>query len=211
MRSQRGFTFIEVLLVVMLVLILMAMAFPKMGGTFRRGEIESSARELVGVLRYARHLAVLRHGGTQVTINPEAGKYQLTLVDLDPDGLPIDGQEVLLPDESDFRVPDDVRGVKALADSVFFTLIDSTAPTMSPGNLPRVIFYPDGSATAAQISIQNENNKAFAVTIYRTTGLARVEAGQPVLREGAKPLFYLPEKLDYKPALEDGSLSDRIR
>jgi prepilin-type N-terminal cleavage/methylation domain-containing protein len=210
MKRRRGFTFIEILLVISLAVILMALAMPRMAGTFKRGQLESSARELVGMLRYARHLAVLRAGGTQVTIHPQAGRYQLTLVDLDAMGEPIDGQEVLLPEESDFRVPDDFRGVKTIDDSVYFTVVHSSAPLAPKTDLPRVIFYPDGSATASTISIQNDARKAYAITIYRTTGLARVEAGRAVLPPEVKPLYYLPEDVEYKPALEDKGLSDRL-
>ena len=66
MRRRRGFTFIELLLAISVMLVLMAISMPKMAATFKRGRLEAATRKLTAPLRYARPLALLRGAGSPV-------------------------------------------------------------------------------------------------------------------------------------------------
>lgn len=211
MRSRRGFTFIEIVVVIMILVILLAVAIPKMGSVFKRAELHSSARDLTGMLRYARHVAVLRGDGCQVSIMPRDGKYKLSLVHLKPSGDPDDDFKIEKPKKEEFKISDDVSKVHALSNSVFFSLINSTAPLTPSGDFPRLIFYPDGSATPGTITVQGADSKAFAIQVYRTTGLAVVHEGKAVLPPGTEPLYSLPENQPFDPTYKDRSLLDRLR
>lgn len=198
MHSRRaGYTFLEVLLVIGILSMLMAIAFPKMKGAFHRGEIESAARELTATLRYARHAAIMRGDGAEVRFDPETGRFKMNPIRLDEDGNPagMDSSVGGGKDGKGFKVTADARGIKTLPDSVFFTLIHSTAPLTDNSDMPRIIFYPDGSATAGKIGIQNERGKALNVNIFRTTGMAMVRPGNPVMPADVRPLFYLAGKV----------------
>ena len=193
MYMRRGFTFIEIILVIMLLGVLAAVSFPRMGSTFHRAQVQAEARELVGVLRYARHTAILRGDGAEVRFDPERGEYELLLVDLDLEGMPAreyePGVRRYRTDESSVRVPDDVRGLHRLPEGVFFTLFQSSAPLSRETKLPRVIYYPDGSASPAMIAIKGNRSKELNVQIFRTTGMAMVKEGAAILPEGTRPFY----------------------
>lgn len=186
--TARGMTFMEVLLAITIMLVLLSLALPKMGGMFRKGRLQADARILTGVLRYGRHAAVLSGLGTQIVIDPVEGRYRLQIVEIEGDG----SVTVLRPGEypKTVRLSDDVRGEKLLSKDVFFTMIHSGAE-LSEGEYPRIIFYPDGSASPASIGLQNKQGKAVAISVYRTTGMARVEEGHPVLPRNVRPLYLL--------------------
>lgn len=193
MHTQRGFTFIEIMLVIMLLGVLAAVSLPRMGSTFHRAQVQAEARELVGVLRYARHTAILRGDGAEVRFDPERGEYELLLVDLDLEGMP--GREYApharryRTDESSVVVPDDVRGLHRLPDGVVFTLFQSSASPSRETKLPRVVYYPDGSASPARIAIKGNRSKELNVQIFRTTGMAMVKEGAAKLPEGTRPFY----------------------
>ena len=193
MRRRRGFTFIELLLAISVMLVLMAISMPKMAATFKRGRLEAATRKLTATLRYARHLAILRGDGSQVLIYPKTGEYQLGLVYLDMDGEPIDEAEIEDLEEEGVKVSKEVTRVRKLPEGTFFSIVHSSASLSREEGVPRIIFYPDGSATAAKIGLQSTDGRAFAIDIFRTTGSCMVRKGKPVLPPNVQPLFHMPE------------------
>lgn len=209
-RRLRGFTFIEILFVIAIMAMLLAMAVPKMRGMFSRGEIEVGAREVAALLRTARHAAIVRGDGAELRIDPEGGRYQVVLTHLEEEGIPLAEAKRRhghrrKTDAPEFRLSDDASGTRTLPDKVFFTLVHSSAPPTEDHELPRIIFYPDGSATPGVIGIQNEAGKALKIEIYRTTGMAMVGVGKPVVPRGTRPLFVRADKVPIYESSEDAS------
>jgi type II secretion system protein H len=199
MKRRRGFTFFEILMVLMLIATLAVVAFPRMGGVYRQSQLRAGARELTQTLRLARQAAILSGDGCQVRIDPEGGRYQLAPLPLDAEGDPIETRREYRRREDSYHLNAEATQIRTLPGNVFFTLVHSTAPLTQDTRVPRVIFYPDGSATAAYLGIQSTDDDALSVRIYRTTGLAKVETGDPVLPENTEPLFYLPDKIEFQP------------
>ena len=72
-----GFTFIEIMIVIVIVGLVLALTVPKMKGTLQLAQIKAAAREVAGVLRIARDLAVLRE--LPVQAGPDALRTYLEL------------------------------------------------------------------------------------------------------------------------------------
>lgn len=182
MRRNRGFTFIEIMIVIVIVLVLAAVAIPQMGGTFRRTRLKSAARDVTGLLRYARDIAVLSEQFAEVRFDPERDAYQVYLVD--EFGEPLEDVERRRDrrrrgEDPPLTLGDDVGGVRKLPERVHFAVIYTAADLTVENELPRVIFSPDGSATPATIGLQDDDKNTMSVEIYRTTGLTRVARGLP--------------------------------
>lgn len=197
-RQRSGFTMLEIMVVVAIFAIVSVLVIPRMSGTFRKGELKSAARELASTLRFARHQAVVRGGGCEVRFDPEQGRFQAVAVKLGSDGLPIEDADLAEErEDGDINFDGDAARIRTLPSNVFFTVIHTTAPPSEGNKRPRVIFYPDGSATAAFIGLQSKDDKALSVEVYRTTGLSTVKPGDPVLPPDARPLYVVPGKIDY--------------
>lgn len=188
---RRGFTFIEILVVVGILIILVGITAPRLGGMLDHSQFQAASRDLVGLLRYARDTAVVRGDGCEVRFDPEGGRYRIGFVHLDEDGNPVDEQET--SDDDPIQIAGDAIGVHEFPRDVFFTMIHSSAPELPNSGLPRIIFYPDGSATAGIIGIQNEDGRALQIHVFRTTGMAKVEKGKPIKPDNVEPLFYRAE------------------
>ena len=185
-------------MVIMIIAVLFSVTLPRMSGTFGMARIKTAARDLTGMLRYARNTSVLRELPCEVRFDLEEGRYQLVLLDEKGDiyeekrsshrGRRRIGKETVSV------VSDDVAGVRHLPKRVNFSVIYTDAPLTDDTNRPRVIYYPDGSATPATIAIQDEKKHAISVEVFRTTGMARVSKGLPVKEPKAKTRYMGPEK-----------------
>ena len=191
---RRGFTFIEITLVITIMAVLAAIALPRMKGTMKQAQLKRTAREVVGMLRYARNVAVLRELPCEVRFDLEGGVYQLVLLDDDMERVGERARRRNRRDERDvFTQGEDVGGLRRL-DDVFIPALYSAATLTEDTDNPRVIYYPDGSATPATIVLQDDTNQALHVVIYRTTGMARVQKGSPAEEPEAQTRYYGPKR-----------------
>jgi type II secretion system protein H len=198
MGRQRAFTLLEILMVIMIMGILVAITLPRMSGTFGIARLKSTARDLTGILRYARNTAVLREQPCEIRFDMDKGQYQLVLLDASGDIY----EERHSTRRSRRReedatanvMGDDVAGVRQLPNRVFFTVIYTDAPLTDDTHRPRVIYYPDGSATPATIAIEDDKKHAISVEVFRTTGMARVSQGLPKQEPKAKMRYMGPKK-----------------
>ncbi|MCK4343311.1 MAG: prepilin-type N-terminal cleavage/methylation domain-containing protein, partial [Phycisphaerae bacterium] len=97
----RGFTLLELVMVVAIVAILASVALPRFANTLGRHRIEAAARRVAGDLNLARRQARLSSSDQNVVFDVSAESYQLPgLADLDH---PTTGYEVQL-DEQPYEV-----------------------------------------------------------------------------------------------------------
>lgn len=197
MHGRKGFTFIEITVVIFIVCIMAAISIPRMKGTFVDVRLKGAARDVTALLRYARNVAVLRELPCQVQFDVEKDTYELVLLNASGDEV----QEKRSrrrsgKDNNKLSIGDDVAGERNLPKDVHFAMIYTSAPLNADSKLPCVTYYPDGSATPATIAIQDEKAHAISVEIFQTTGMARVQKGLPPEDEG-KPknrYYYGPKK-----------------
>jgi prepilin-type N-terminal cleavage/methylation domain-containing protein len=193
MAGRKGFTFLEIMFVIVVLGLLAMTTMPRMKGSFRRIELRSASRDVTALLRFARNASVLRELPCEVRFSPEKDIYEFIL--LDEFGERLDAQNSRRARSNGkvaFEAGEDAVGVRRLPKSIHFSIIYTAAPLTEDSNLPRVIYYPDGSATPATITIQDDQEHAMNVEVFQTTGMARVEKGLPVTQPKKRTLYYGP-------------------
>lgn len=198
MRRRFGFTLLEIMIVIVIMGALAAVAMPRMKGTYYGFRIRKAGRDVAGLLRYARNAAVLREKPCEVQFDPEKDTYQLFL--FDDQGERIDPTKTRSSrsswrkkaDSQEFVIGDDASGVRRLPAGVHFVTIYSMASLSDDTKLPRVVYYADGSATAATLAIQDDHDLTISVQVYSTTGMTRVDKGLPPSGTKTRPLYYGP-------------------
>ena len=179
--------------VIVIMMVLLAVSLPRLQGTFLQARIKGAARDVTGLLRYARDAAVLRELPCEVRFAPETDAYELVLLDAAGDRLaPRRRSSYKKGAVTEPGTGEDVNGVRMLPKDVHFAAIYTAAPLTEDTKLPRVIYYPDGSATPATIAIQDERNLTISVEIFKTTGMAKVEKGMPPDKPKTQTLYYGP-------------------
>jgi general secretion pathway protein H len=122
-RCAKGFTLIEIIVVLALAGLLLALVPPRLSGALAAAEIRSAARELASALRYARSRAVTRHAEVVLTVDTERRRYRVS--------------------DSRWRaLPEDLR----------LTLTTARSERRARG-IGSIRFYPDGTGTGGQIAL----------------------------------------------------------
>ncbi len=174
---ERGFTMIELMVVMLLIGILSAIILPEMKGTFGDALLRSSGRELVNVFTLAYSRAVSLNQIHVVRLNEAQHKYSVERR--------IRGQGK----RAEFAPLKDVTGSSGQLDERILVEMrkpdqaspDNPQPDSQPGpeNEPTqtqpgsITFYPDGTADAAEVLLRDQAGYGLRLRIDPTT--ARVE------------------------------------
>lgn len=175
--ARRGFTLIELMVVLMLMGIMTAMIVPEMKGTYEAALLRSTSRELANVFSIACCQAVSLDQLHRVRLDRQTGRY---LVErrrgnsLGSEFLPVrdlPGSEGKI----DSRITIDIRRTGEAASS---PTDDETSPGSDPegpaGDRDEAIaFYPDGTADAREILLRDRDGFRLALRINPIT--ARVQ------------------------------------
>jgi prepilin-type N-terminal cleavage/methylation domain-containing protein len=163
---MRGFTLLEVLIVLVIVALIIGIAVPNFRGAFEQSKLESASRNLATMFGTAQHLSVIHRLMFQIKFDSNNQEYQI---------VPDSG---FLKDNDD--LPNFARRHK-LPDGVKFGTVTINTPTTSEtgSGLEYLAFYPNGSSDGATISIYDESGAIVTLQVMKATGLVKVTAGPP--------------------------------
>lgn len=177
---RRAVTFMEILVVLVIMSVLMAMMAPTMKGLHNRNRLSAASREITNVLRYARQQAVLRNHATDVLFKLEENTYELVLNP--PDTLKRRSYSSRKPKKEDMErkreLDPDKRGIT-------FHSIETGQEKIDRKEGHKIRFLRNGSASASTIVIQfKEKNKEkeprlITIQVANSTGAVRVYRGGP--------------------------------
>lgn len=167
-RTIRGFTLIELVLVMLIIGLMLTVVVPSMGGLLKAQRLDQCARTLAGMLKEARVCSAADAKAYRLVIDTEDGTCWL---------------EALTPEGFD-RPESSIGKILELGDDVMFELEGGT----EDGSLLMIRVEPDGMAELAQIVVtRKQDGKQLAV--YCRTPTEPFIIGQPVsaleLEEGA--------------------------
>ena len=157
---QRGFTLLELVVVVAIMGVVASLVFPALGDGLRRWRLQGAVREVAATLKFARNQSVAGRAPLQVILDRGRGVYWL-----DRPGDPARyGPEQAI-----------ARGVRlfALPKGVRFGDVAAAGP--DPGaERVGIVFFPKGSSAGAEVQIVDGQGGAYRVSVDSMTGHARV-------------------------------------
>jgi Tfp pilus assembly protein FimT len=136
---REGFTIIEILLVVIILLAVVGLTVPSFGPAYARLQLKKTAEDLVFVMRYAQSRCVMSNRRIRLELDAQGSGYQLMQAS------PSDGRQA--PDrdeEGEAFEPVGGRWGRAFK-------IPPEIVVQSDG--PFVYFFPDGSIEKREISV----------------------------------------------------------
>lgn len=133
LHGRKAFTFIEIILVVIILLVISAVAIPNFSGTFRYYQAQTVAKNMAHLMRYAQSRAITHNSFLKLDIRAADRYYQLLEADYG-DGL-IEGV--------DFSVLQNRFGRKYAIPAE----IEITA------SAEEIFFYPDGEISKVRVSL----------------------------------------------------------
>ncbi|MBF0384385.1 MAG: prepilin-type N-terminal cleavage/methylation domain-containing protein [Candidatus Omnitrophica bacterium] len=148
-RIRSGFTLIEIIFVVMIVLIILGIALPNFSKTYSGVLLNQTAQDLTYSMRYAQSLAINKGIMTRLVVDESKGSYW--------------AEEQLTDDTGD--VTDDfVKGKGRLSRPV---QVQADIELECEGG--QIMFYPDGSIEKKRLYLCRKE-KCFTVTTKELWG-----------------------------------------
>ena len=154
MKPNNAFTLIEIMLVIIIIGITAAVAFPNFSKNFGRLQIQKTADDLLGLSRWAQAMAIGQKRAYVLSFADDRGSYSLKreIMSDNPDDKghmePVNGSL-----GRPHHVPESIH----LGMKLDFSLSDKE-------NANSIEFYPDGTIDKAEIQMQGPSEKIILST-----------------------------------------------
>ena len=160
-HPQRGFTLLELLVVLLLVGVFAAFVLPRAGGSLPGLQLRTAARKMAATFRYATQRAMAEQVMYAVRLNAEAGWVTLTPV-------PNSG---LLPADPDFKetAPSSTLDRWQLPEAIRL-VFPLDRGNQAAGDDYVIFFYPDGSGSGGAVRLAATNGRQMEVQTDFITG-----------------------------------------
>ena len=167
--GKKGFTLVEIMVVLVIISVLAGMIVPHMSGRTTAAKLRASARRLLVAARYARDFAATRRRKCRLVIDTKEQQYVLTCQQ-DPEHEP----DLFAP------LKTALGRAERLADGLTFSRVriePRHQPDTQQSKFPDCItFEPTGQADAAVLEITDGRN-TYSVLIAPQTGSAKLIEG----------------------------------
>lgn len=157
-QSIKGFTLVELLVVLFLIGLMLSIAIPSFMHTVEALKFKATARHIVSTLKFARNTAVFKQ------------KYQAVGFDIDNNLYYLEGggitedENTLSRSLKTFKLPSDV----------YIKSVEMTEERIESGK-GNILFYPDGSSSSGAIIVRNKRtDEDFRIEVDFFTGLTQV-------------------------------------
>jgi type II secretion system protein H len=155
---SRGFTLIEILLVVVIILIATTIAVPRFSGTLKSTQMTTAVRSTIRTARYARSMAILR----QEICTLRFKEHQLEL----SCGEPGNGETNSAGSQISRKLPDDIKII------AFENLAEQDR---SPSADRIVRYYPTGMNDGFELTLSDGGARRSTITCNPISGKTTVE------------------------------------
>lgn len=169
-KRNRGFSLLELLLVIALVGVMSAMVVPPVSNSLTSARLKTSAKKTAAMLRYARNQAVFQKkpywvladkdvGGLAVLDEPYSGEAETDE--------PQDAFAALPNSAKVFLYPEGVLlGQFFVGDQ---EILDAQSV---------FIFYPNGSCSGGQIVLRADTSRKYQISLNAVLGTAEIEVSE---------------------------------
>jgi type II secretion system protein H len=154
-HGSRGFSLIELIVVLVIVSLLTALATPSLTKTLQRMELKTASKKISAILRFCRSESVNKNRITLASFDTEAHLVSILSAEL--------GEEKSTLERS-YPIPQDVEVGKI---EVGKTLMETSHPSFE--------FYPNGGSNGGSAVIRREQGGAFFIQVDFLTGAVKLE------------------------------------
>jgi type II secretion system protein H len=180
---RSGFTLVELLTVLTILVLLSALAAPAFTRQYHTAQLNSAARNIVALIQYARSQAVVEGTTYRLNIDQQTGRLWVTHYD---DGTQTEQEPNFVIDESalgsERLIPEGVLvreialGDEALAQlsDEALQIIQAQQGQLNEEGTPYITFSPQGTTDGARILLENDYEDRVAISLDAVTGRTEI-------------------------------------
>ena len=185
MASRSGFTLIELMVVLTILVLLAGLVAPSFVRQYHEAKLRSTARDLVALMQYARSQAVVEGTTYRLNIDRDGGRVWVTYYETGSEDTS-DEEPRFVEDETVLgasrKLPEGVTirevqlGDEALAQLSDEALdqINALGSRLNEEGTPYIAFTPSGTTDGARILLENDYEDRLGVTLDAITGRTQV-------------------------------------
>lgn len=172
--ARRGFTLVEVMLVLVLLVVIASLTMPIFEGGFASVRLKRSTDQVLAAWSEARAQAIDTGQVFQFRFQPETGNYRTERWYAE-DVLPAVEDAAEVPE--DLALPEQVVFVEGDVeefDPVVGQMVTPLGQGGTDGWSSPILFFPDGSTSTASLLLRNDRQVFQRATLRALTGIGRV-------------------------------------
>ncbi len=178
-RIQRGFSLLEILLALAIILGCASILLVDYSGATANERLKSAARRIAGTLGQARSASVSRRQPVRFQIDFDKQQYRFVP---DPPRSPwleyVDPDTGAIMTERDLSEWDDSYPWEDLPNNVFFADMTISSKEMFDKGSITVDFHPDGTVDPFVLHLKSSESSWASVTMNGLTGIANADEGR---------------------------------
>ena len=184
---RRGFTLVELLLVLVIMGIATGLAIPSFVRSYQSAKLRTSARTVVMASRYARSVAVLQQLQAALLYDMEKHTIEVVVINMEASAEDRSGFLDARKEPKDARVTDDQaeetgpsasvasRLRKAMAEDVRIISVEREEEGREMDNIFWVNYYPNGMCDQHTVRLRDKHNKTVRIEVDPMSAKAAVE------------------------------------
>ena len=161
--KDRGFSFIEIIVVLVLLSLAVALVAPSLSRFSRSVKLKAAAKKVSAILRYYRSEAVNQGKVYQIFFDPDLRVVKVQLMESTEEKAEDEQNKGKAPPKAYF-----------LPDGVYIKEVDVDSPQY-PSDLPTIEFYPNGGSNGGTILLDSQDLKGYKIKVHFLTGSVAIE------------------------------------
>jgi len=165
---NKGFSFIELMVVLVILSLSISLVTPSLSRFLRTVELKGAAKKVSGILRHGRSEAVNKGLVYQISFNADL-------------------REIGVQSRESTKVKEEVKReelpkkVYSLPEGIQIKKVDVASPQYA-ADLPTIEFYPNGGSNGGSIFLDGRDRNGFHIEVNFLTGIVKIKSA-----EGLKP------------------------
>jgi general secretion pathway protein H len=159
--KDRGFSLIELMVVLILISLSIALVTPSLSRFSRTVELKAAAKKVSGILRYCRSEAVNKGQVYQALFDSNLREVRV--------------QSMESKEEKDEKWEGKAtKKTYSLPEGIRMKEVDIPSPQY-PSDLPLIEFYPNGGSNGGAILLDTQDRTGYKIKVDFLTGMVRIE------------------------------------
>lgn len=187
MRRGRGFTLVELLLVIVIMMVTAGLALPRFARSYQGAKLRSSMRTILMANRYARATAVLQQKQTALLLDQEKGEIEVVSVagsgeaernrflDQRANRTGVETLDAAPEEGGDAQVAVASELVRPLAEDVQITLVEMASEDQSFDGIYWINYYPNGMCDKYTVRLRDKHDKEAEMKVDPLSGKAEID------------------------------------